>query len=161
MKVLQSFITIQFLAFFVAFSVSAQNPSHLKWREYETDHFIVYYPVGQEFTAQNAAEIAESVQGNLVKMYGPVDSKISIVIRDDEDYANGGAYYYDNKIEIYATSLDYEFRSYSDWLWNVVTHELTHVYSIKQAMKAPRLIPMLYYQHIDYQEEKREDVLIG
>ena len=68
-------------------------------------------------------------------MYGPVDSKISIVIKDDEDFANGGAYYFDNKIEIYATALDFDQRSYSDWLWNVVTHELTHIYSMHQAMK--------------------------
>ena len=83
-------------------------------------------------------------------MYGPVDSKINIVVKDDEDFANGGAYFYDNKIEISATNLDFEFRSYSDWLWNVITHELTHIYSIKQAMKAPRWIPMAYYQNIDY-----------
>jgi len=139
----------------------AQNPSHLKWRVYETEHFIVYYPEGQEFTAYNAAEIAERVHGPLADMYGPLDSRVSIVIKDDEDFANGGAYFYDNKIEISATALDYPFRSYKDWLWNVVTHELTHIYSINQSMKAPRRVPMAYYQHIDYQEEKREDVLVG
>ncbi|MHB9027967.1 MAG: hypothetical protein ACYC9O_04310 [Candidatus Latescibacterota bacterium] len=139
----------------------AQNPSHLKWREHETEHFVVYYSAGQELTAFRAAEVAEKVRGPLVKMYGEVDSKIHIVIRDDEDYANGGAYFYDNKIEIYATGLDYEFRSYSNWLWNVVTHELTHVYSMRNSLKASRRLPMLYYQHIDYQEEKREDVLTG
>ncbi|GAF68603.1 unnamed protein product, partial [marine sediment metagenome] len=106
----------------------AQNPSHLKWREYETEHFKIFYPEGQEFTAYQAAEIAEKVYEPLTNMYGPTDSKVSIVIRDDEDYANGGAYFYDNKVEISATSLDYEFRSYSDWLWNVLTHELTHIY---------------------------------
>lgn len=158
---MKSWTLTQFLLIAFAVSVSAQNPSHLKWREYETDHFIVYYPEGQELTAYQSVEIAERVHEPLVKMYGPVDSKISIVIKDDEDFANGGAYFYDNKIEISATNLDYEFRSYSDWLWNVVTHELTHIYSIKQSMKAPRWIPMAYYQHWDYQEEKREDVLIG
>jgi Tol biopolymer transport system component len=141
--------------------VSAQNPSHFKWREYETEHYKIFYPEGQEFTAYQTAEIAEKVHEPLITMYGPTDSKVSIVIKDNEDYANGGAYFYDNKVEISATSLDYEFRSYNDWLWNVITHELTHIYSLKQSMKAPRWIPMIYYQHIDYQEEKREDVLVG
>ncbi len=141
--------------------VSAQNPSHVEWREYESEHYLIYYPEGQEFTAFQALRVAEHIHESLVKLYGPVDSKISIVIKDDEDFANGGAYFYNNKIEIYATALDYEFRSYSDWLWNVVTHELTHIYSIKNAMKAPRWIPMAYYQHVDYQDEKREDVLLG
>lgn len=139
----------------------AQNPSHLKWREHETAHFIVYYPEGQEFTAFRAIEIAERVRGPLVEMYGDVDSKIHLVIRDDEDYSNGGAFFFDNKVEIYATGLDYEFRSYSNWLWNVVTHELTHVYSLRNSFKATRRFPMLYYQHIGYQDEKREDVLEG
>ena len=86
---------------------------------------------------------------------------IHIVINDNQDFASGGAYFYENKIEISATPLDFEFRSYQDWLWNVVTHELSHIFSIKRSMKAPQWMPMAYYQHIDYQEEKREDVLVG
>ncbi|MBN1290863.1 MAG: PD40 domain-containing protein [Candidatus Latescibacteria bacterium] len=139
----------------------AQNPTNLKWREYESEHFIVYYPEGQEYTAFKSLEVAEAVHENLASMFGDVDSKISIVIKDEEDFSQGGAYFFDNKIEIWATVLDYDQRSYTDWLWNVVTHELTHIYSIHQSMKATRRFPMAYYQHIDYQEEKREDVLVG
>jgi hypothetical protein len=155
-----------FLLFFCAIvfsqaTVNAQNPVNVKWLEYSTEHFIIYYPAGQELTAFQAATVAEKVQGPLSHMYGPIDSKIHIVIRDDEDYSNGGAYYYDNKVEIYATGLDYDFRSYSDWLWNVVTHELTHIYSMHDSMKATRRVPMVYYQQIGYQNEKRDDVLVG
>ncbi len=142
-------------------SAQAQNPSHLTWRQHTTEHFIVYYPVGQEYTAFRSAEIAEKIRGPLAEMYGDIPSRIHIVIRDDEDFSNGGAYFYDNKIEIYATGLDYEFRSYTDWLWNVVSHELSHLFSLRTSMKAPRAIPMVYYQHIGYQDEKREDVLEG
>ncbi|MFA6472889.1 MAG: hypothetical protein WCU00_12705, partial [Candidatus Latescibacterota bacterium] len=141
------FMLISFFCAFITFPMTgnAQNPVNANWKEFSTEHFIVYYPVGQEFTAYQASVVAEKVRDPLVKMYGPVDSKIHIVIRDDEDYSNGGAYYYDNKVEIYSTSLDYEFRSYSDWLWNVVTHELTHIYSMHDTMKATRRIPMIYY----------------
>lgn len=157
------FTLLSFLCVFILSPIigNAQNPVNANWREFSTEHFTVYYPVGQEFTAYQAADVAEKVQGPLVQMYGPIDSKIHIVIRDDEDYSNGGAYYYDNKVEIYATSLDYEFRSYSDWLWNVVTHELTHIYSMHDTMKATRRVPMIYYQQVGYQDEKREDVLVG
>lgn len=150
-----------FLIYLLSAPVHAQNHSDLKWREYETKHFVIFYPEGQEFTANRAAEIAEQVRDPLVQMYGEVNSKIRIVLKDDEDYSNGGAYYYDNKVEIYATGLDYQFRSYSNWLWNVITHELTHVYSMRNSMKTSRRVPMLYYQHIGYQDEKREDVLVG
>ena len=150
-----------FAIFVCSVSLWAQNPSHLKWREYESEHFIVYYPEGQEFTAYRSLEVAESVHEHLIALYGPVDSKIGIVIKDQEDFSQGGAYYFDNKIEIWATVLDYDQRSYSDYIWNVVTHELTHIYSMHQSMKTTRRLPMVYYQHIDYQEEKREDVLVG
>ncbi len=139
----------------------AQNPSNLEWRTWKGEHFDLYYPVGQEMTAFEALEVARKVREPLEKMYGPVDGKVAIVVKDTEDFASGGAFFYDNKIEISATNLDFGFRSYGDWLWNVVTHELSHIYSIRPAMKAPRWLPMAYYQHIDYQEEKREDVLVG
>ncbi len=162
MTVFKKTVLVTIAAFLlITVTVSAQNPTHLKWREYESDNFMVYYPEGQEMTAYRALYVAEQVHKPLSEMYGPVDSKITIVVRDEEDYAEGGAYFYDNKIEISATGMDYGFRSYTDWLWNVVTHELTHVYSIHQSMKAPRMIPMAYYQHIDYQEERRDDVLVG
>ncbi len=152
---------VLFALFAVSDCVEAQNPSNLKWREYESDHYILYYPEGEEFTAFNALEVAEKVHKPLVDMYGALEKKVVIVITDTEDFANGGAYFYDFKIEISATSLDFAFRSYHDWLWNVVTHELCHIYSIRRTMKGPRWMPMAYYQHIDYQEEKREDVLVG
>lgn len=139
----------------------AQNPTYLKWRVYESENFVLYYPEGQEFTAFNAIEVAEQVHPHLSRMYGSPDSKVTLVIKDTEDFASGGAYFYDNKVEISATPLDFEFRSYHDWIWNVITHELSHIYSIKRSMKTTRRIPMAYYQHIDYQEEKREDVLVG
>ncbi|MFC1541525.1 peptidase MA family metallohydrolase [Candidatus Latescibacterota bacterium] len=161
MKLLKSIAAALVLIVFFALIVFAQNPVQLNWREFETEHFIVYYPEGQEFTAYQSIEIAEKVREPLIKLYGEPDTKVHIIIKDTEDYANGGAYFYDNKIEISATSLDYDFRSYTDWLWGVITHELTHIYSIKNSMKAPRWLPMVYFQQIEYQDEKREDVLVG
>ncbi len=70
---------------------NAQNPVNANWLEFPTEHFIVYYPAGQEFTAFQAATVAEKVQGPLAQIDGPPDSKIHSVSRDDEDYANVGA----------------------------------------------------------------------
>ena len=61
MKVFNSLITAQLMLVLFAATVSAQNPSYLKWREYETEHFIVYYSEGQELTAFQAIAIAEKV----------------------------------------------------------------------------------------------------
>ena len=54
-------------------------------------------------------------------------------MRDTDDYANGAAYYYQNTIELWATSLDFELRGTSEWLSNVLTHELTHILSLRTA----------------------------
>lgn len=158
-KILFPFI---FISLILCYSNSfAQNPSYLKWKEFNTEHYNIFYYEGQEFTAYYAAQVAEEMYTTLNTMYGALDSKVNIVIQDTEDNANGGAYFFDNKVVISATNLDFPFRSLSDWIWNVVTHELTHIYSIHQTMKAPRFLPVTYYQHIDYQDEKREDVLVG
>jgi hypothetical protein len=83
------------------------------------------------------------------------------VILDTEDYANGAAYYYDNKIEIWATNLEFNLRGTSSWLRNVVTHEFTHIVQIQASMKMPKRIPAFYFQAVGFESEKRPDVITG
>lgn len=82
-------------------------------------------------------------------------------MRDYDDYSNGAAYFYDNKIEIWAPAMDFELRGIHPWLWNVVTHEFTHIVQIQTAMKLGRKIPALYFQWFGYESERRPDVLYG
>ena len=83
------------------------------------------------------------------------------MIRDTDDYANGAAYFYDNKVEIWATNLEFGFRGTTDWIRNVVTHEYTHIISIQASTKMPTRVPAIYFQGIGFEEEKRSDVLNG
>jgi hypothetical protein len=138
------------------------NHPELKWRTFETDHFVVYYHEGVERTAGMAAQIAEEIYGPITSLYAyEFGNKIHLILRDDDDYANGITYYYDHKIVIWATNMDFEFRGTSDWLWNVITHEFTHMVSLNAARKIARQVPAFYFQYIDYQKEKRPDVFIG
>ena len=142
--------------------VEGYNHPELKWRTFETEHFNIHYHEGVEWTASKAAHIAEEIYGPVTSLYGyDFDDKIHLIIRDDDDYANGITYYYDHKIVIWATNMDFEFRGTSDWLWNVITHEFTHMVSLNAARKIYRQIPAFYFQYIDYQKEKRPDVFIG
>ncbi|MDZ7261481.1 MAG: hypothetical protein ONB05_05180, partial [candidate division KSB1 bacterium] len=103
------------------------------------------------------------------EMYWPVtslylyepDGKVHFIIRDHDDISNGVTYYYDNKIEIWASAMDFELRGTHNWLRNVVTHEFTHMISLGAARKLTRQIPAVYLQLIDYEKEKRPDVLYG
>ncbi|MFH1213603.1 MAG: hypothetical protein V1681_05920, partial [Candidatus Neomarinimicrobiota bacterium] len=159
-------LTILLNLFFFFDQAGAQfgsyNHAELRWLTFETTHFKVHYHKGTEWTAQRTAEVAESVYGPVTEFYRFQPSeKTAIVIKDTDDISNGGAYYYDNKIEIWATPLDFPMRGNHDWIRDVLTHEFTHIVSLQKTMKFGRSVPAFYFQVIDNEPEKREDVIYG
>jgi Tol biopolymer transport system component len=143
----------------------AQDEFHhpeLTWRTIETEHFFVHYHEGAERTARTVAKIAEEIYEPITSLYNHApDQKISFVIKDYDDYSNGAAYFYDNVVEIWATSMDFDLRGTHNWLRNVVTHEFTHIVQIQTAMKFGRKVPAFYIQWLGYEAERRPDVLYG
>jgi len=138
------------------------NHPELKWRTIETDHFYIHFHQGEPRTASLIAKIAEDIYEPITSLYDHVpDGKIHFIVRDHDDDSNGAAFYYDNKIEIWAPSMDFPLRGTHDWLRNVVTHEFSHMISLGAARKMPRQIPAIYMQWLDYEKEKRPDVLHG
>ena len=134
----------------------------LEWKTIETPHFFVHYHQGAERTGRTVAKIAEEIYGPVTSMYNHTpDQKVSFVIRDYDDISNGAAYFFDNKIELDAPSMDFEFRGTHNWLRNVVTHEFTHIVEIQTTMKFGRRMPALYLQWLGYESERRPDVLYG
>ena len=139
----------------------------LEWYTIETEHFNVVFHhdtsgVGSSRTAQVVARIAEEIYEPITALYGhEPDTKVSFVLKDFEDYSNGAAYFFDNKIEIWAPALDSPLRGDHNWLRNVITHEFTHMVQVQAAMKANRRLPFLYFQLLDYEDVKRPDVLYG
>ncbi|MCX6121328.1 MAG: biopolymer transporter Tol [Ignavibacteriales bacterium] len=145
-------------------TVSQEDYNHpeLDWKTIETEHFLVHFHNGAERTGREVATIAESVYGPVTSMYDhEPDQKVSFIIRDHDDYSNGGAYFFDNKIVIYAPALDFELRGTHPWLWSVVTHEFTHIIQIQTTMKFGRKVPGFYFQWLGYEKESRPDVLYG
>ena len=138
------------------------NHPELEWKTYETEHFEIHYHQGAEWTAQKSAEIAESVYGPITSFYNyKPDQKTDLIIKDIGDISNGAAYYFDNKIEIWATPLDYPLRGNHHWLLDVISHEFAHIVSLAKSMKFTRSVPGFYFQVIDYEDEKRDDVIYG
>ena len=72
-------------------------------------------------------------------------------MKDADDYSNGAAYYYDNKIVIWATPLNFELRGSHRWLQNVITHEYAHIVSLQKSMKMGNRIPGAYVQYMGYE----------
>lgn len=153
------------LACLAAGSAPAQEDFHhpeLEWRTLETEHFFVHYHEGTERTARVTAKIAEEIYGPVTALYDHTpDGKVSFVIKDYDDYANGAAYFFDNKVEIWASSLDTDLRGTHNWLRNVITHEFTHIVQIQTSFKFGRRVPAVYLQWLGYESERRQDVLYG
>jgi hypothetical protein len=138
------------------------NHTELMWSTIETPHFYVHYHNGEERTARVAAKVAEDIYGPVTALYNhEPDQKVSLVMNDFDDYSNGAAYFYDNKIELWAPALDFDLRGTHNWLRNVITHEFTHIVQIQTSMKFGRHVPGFYIQWLNYEDERRQDVLYG
>ena len=141
--------------------------SDLEWHNIETEHFNVLFHLdstgtGSSRTAQVVARIAEEIYDPITALYQHhPDTKVTFILKDFEDYSNGAAYFFDNKIEIWAPALDSPLRGDHNWLRNVITHEYTHIIQVQKAMKADRSLPFFYFQWLDYEDVKRPDVLYG
>ena len=150
---------------FVTFSfaqLSEENHPELDWFTIDTEHFQVHYHKGAERTGRTVAKIAEDIYVPITSLYDwQPDGKIHFIVRDHDDYANGGAMYYDNKVEIWAPQMTFILRGTHDWLRNVVTHEFSHMISLGASRKITRKVPAFYFQWMGYEEEKRPDVLYG
>jgi Tol biopolymer transport system component len=138
------------------------NHPELKWKNYETEHFVFIYHNGTEKSVLRFADAGERVYKPITELYNyEPDGKIRVVVADFDDTANGGAYYYTDKMVLWAPSFDTELRGNHFWYTNVFTHEFTHMIHLQVSRKTSQLIPGLYFQWTGYESEKREDVLTG
>ena len=102
-----------------------------------TDHFNIYYQTGAENTARRVAEVSEEVYNPLAAAFDAFDEvgRIYVLIHDETDFSNGFANYSQNKVEVWASDLEFELRGTSNWIKNVMTHELAHIFSLRAAKK--------------------------
>ena len=158
----QSFPILLFLCVLLSPAQEEYPHPELTWYTVQTEHFYVHYHRGEERTARVVAKIAEEIYGPVTSLYHhQPDQRVSLVIKDYDDYSNGAAYFYDNMIEIWASSMDFDLRGTHNWLRNVVTHEFTHIVQIQTSMKFGRHVPAIYLQWLGYESERRPDVLYG
>lgn len=133
----------------------------LRWKTIETEHFTVNFHEGAERSATLAAKIAEEIYPAITSLYKHDPGKVNIVIKDTDDYSNGGAFFTENKIEIWAPSLEFPFRGQHNWLRDVITHEYAHIVTLTAAMKISPQMPAAFFQAFGYEPTRRNDILYG
>lgn len=136
--------------------------NHLPWYTISTPNFEVHFQKENSRSAQLAARIGEQIYPSITSLYNhEPDSKTDIVLKDRQDYSNGAAYFFDNHIDIWVSPLKSSLRGTHDWLWDVITHEFTHIVQLETAMKKSRRLPAIYFQWLSYSNVRRPDVLYG
>ena len=158
MKLILSFILICSSALFAQFT---DFHPELDWYTIKTEHVQVHFHTGAERTAKVVSKIAEEVWGPITSLYHYEPDVVHFVIKDIDDYSNGATYFFDNKIEIWTSALDFDLRGAHNWLRNVISHEFTHMVQIQSSLKTTRAVPTLFLQWLNYDDERRPDVLYG
>lgn len=133
----------------------------LNWFTIKGEHVVVHYHEGAERTAKVVCKIGDEIWGPLTSLYEYEPDVVHYVIKDIDDYSNGATYFFDNKIEIWTSALDFDLRGTHNWLRNVISHEFTHMVQIQASLKTSRRVPALYLQWLNYEDERRPDILYG
>jgi len=160
-RCLRAALAVLFISLAVASNSNAINFSDIKWRTIETEHFQIHYHDGEEFSARQVALIAESIYEPVTEFYDSRIPTVHINLMDISDEPGGAAYYYQDRINLDVADYEFNLRGTTNWLRNVTTHEFVHLVSMQKSMKFPKRIPSFYLQFINFERERRPDVITG
>jgi hypothetical protein len=149
------------ISFSVTFAQFTEFHPELDWYTIKGEHIEVHYHNGAERTARVIAKIADEVWEPICSLYEYEPEVVHYVVKDIDDYSNGATYFFDNKIEIWTSALDFDLRGTHNWLRNVISHEFTHMVQIQASIKTSRSLPAVFLQVLNYEDERRPDILYG
>jgi hypothetical protein len=130
-------------------SSSAQAPNE-PWRTIRTENFYIHFPVRLELVARRTGAEAERAFSRLSRALSPPRTPIDVVVTDDQDVSNGQAGYTPySRIVIWAhPPIDNAaLRFGDDWLQQVVTHEVAHIFHLDRARGIWRLAQFVFGRH--------------
>ena len=163
-KIKKTFLFIVFfLILFITNALAQFSDFHpeLEWYTIKGKHVAVHFHSEAERSARVVVKIADEIWGPLTSLYNYEPDEVHFVIKDIDDYSNGATYFFDNKIEIWTSAMDFDLRGTHNWLRNVISHELTHMIQLQASMKFSRSIPVIYFQALNYEDVRRPDILYG
>jgi hypothetical protein len=138
------------LAFLVSpVPLRAQAPDEA-WRTIRSQHFAIHFPLGLEMLARRAGGEAERAFFRLSQQLSPPRTPIDLVLTDERDASNGQARYFPfNAVIIWAHPPvdNAALRFGDDWLQQVVTHEVAHVFHLDRTRGVWRLAQAVLGRH--------------
>ncbi|MGA1825542.1 MAG: hypothetical protein ACMUIP_12860 [bacterium] len=142
---------------FLLFSNSAFGNLLNTWKHLQSEHFRISYKEKNKDLALMALNIAEET-ANTIADYFEYDSneqKISIVIKDTNDYINGSANRYNSLVVIECRKADMFMRGENQWLRTIISHELSHIYTLR-VMQSSALVA---FSLLNYSEPRGENII--
>ncbi|NWF90464.1 MAG: PD40 domain-containing protein [Ignavibacteriaceae bacterium] len=161
MKTTYTIILVFLVANLSALAQFTEFHPELDWYTIKGKHCEVHFHSGAERTAKVVAKIADEIWEPITSLYQYQPDVTHFVIKDIDDYSNGATYFFDNKIEIWTSALDFDLRGAHNWLRNVISHEFTHLVQIQASMKSTRSLPAVFFKVLNYEDERRPDILYG
>jgi hypothetical protein len=121
-----------FLFFFVPVLSGIAFPGN-SWKHVASEHFVISYNNRTAHLSKRAVGIAEEIYASLSGYFGlrPMGRKISIVLSDQSDDPNGLTDFRDPWVSVDCRKTQSLFRGETDWLRTVLSHELSHAFSLK------------------------------
>ena len=109
----------------------------VEYKTVTTPHFYVSYPLGFGEIALRTAQIAEEAWPTFVERYRwEPRGRITILLNDQSDLANGSATVVPNKVItlfVVAPTRISGLEEYDDWLAAVLIHEMAHIFHLDMA----------------------------
>jgi len=113
--------------------VHAFNHPEIQWKTVSTEHFTINYYDKTEPAVYATWKIAEEAFAAIAPLYNYAQSeKMTISIAEYDDYSNGFAEWLSGSILIWLPDAQFDLRSNTTWLRNVITHEMAHIISLDQ-----------------------------
>ena len=109
-----------------------QNPTDIKWKKIETEHFQIIFPKGIEKQAQRATHLLEVAYPLVTRSLEISPKKISIILQNQSTISNGFVTLAPRRSELYVTpAIDPELTN-TEWLKTLAIHEFRHVVQMQK-----------------------------